>query len=327
MEWLSGDSTTNFTELGVVDLCSPQSPLFMCCPLTSPPAFAPLEAGAVLVVLGGPLPSGCTSNVAVVQDFAIADAGTPEPATPPRPFSPPTLFSSAASAPVLFSNDGAVRWNPWLNLFQSIVGSPEGLSTPVATLSPDPGLALWLGADNNVWALRFDTRNIYSTDEPSTKLLELTSSEFAPDRLAQVGSQDAGVDAGVVAFNCGVGVTMQEGAGAFLTDATFADFTVDYVVTGPLSLALLDPDSGQEFDFDVQNDCLGLEAGILPIGTGIHVERHGTTVSARLAGVATLMTCVESLADASERVAVGFRAPMGVASVTSVSVKRLGSSD
>ena len=120
---------------------------------------------------------------------------------------------------MLFADDGAWRWEPWNNSFTALPAAAEGLNAPVAVASPDPGLALWLGSDSQVWGMRFDTRNLYATDQGTTRLLGTNTSEFAPDRLVNVADTSGDID---VTFHANVGVTLQNGASVFLTDATIS---------------------------------------------------------------------------------------------------------
>jgi hypothetical protein len=313
VEWFDVADASSPTLSGAVDLCSPPS-LQACCPLTGLPAFAPLEGGAVLVVLAGTPPKGCQSNVLLLRnDFRVEAAPLgPTAAQQPR------LFAGAQSEPVYFSDSGAVRWDPWNSVFDIPLGNAaEGSSSPVASLSADPGLALWLGGDSHVWGLRFDTRNAYSTD--MTTLLSETSAEFAPDRLVKVPDPMGIID--ISPFESGVGVTLRNGGSVYLTDATFADFTVQFTPTGSLTLILLDETTGTALTFD-QSSCLPvvLEGPLL-------VTRSGGSLSAAIVAPgapATPTPCAGAPA-AGDRVALGFQAPSGqTASVSSVLVTRVG---
>jgi hypothetical protein len=311
VEWF--DNT--MVRLSTLDLCGLQAAA--CCSITASPAFAPLEGGAVLVVLGPPPPppQGRTPdcyNVAVLHDDFTAELAplAGPTATVPR------LFAGALSEPVLFADDGAWRWQPWNNTFTPLPSAAEGLNVPVASVSPDVGLALWLGNDSRVWSMRFDTRNLYATDPGTTLLLDTNTSEFAPDRLVNVADLAGDID---VVFQSGVGVTLQNGASVFLTDATFLDVSIVFMAAGPLSLALRDNDTGDELDV-YSGHCL---PSTLPKGKALQVERKGGSVSAGIAG--NVLAPCAGAPPAGERVAVGFRAlPGDEATVSLVSVNRLG---
>ncbi len=312
IEWFTGGSASQIGPLATKDLCSAQSSA--CCPLTAPVAFAPLVGGAVLAILAPkaqpPKASPCSNVVVIRPDFSL------ELGAEVLGASHPVLFAGAQGAPVLFTDMGALRWSPWQGTFEA----PEqpfvtAGGAPVATTSPDPGLALWLGSDDKVWALRFDTRNVFSTDSPGTMLLdEGNGSEFAPDRLP---SNDAKVDS----VN---GLTLQNGAKAYYTDATFADVEIDFTVTGPMHLVLANPQNGDAVDvFGLDGSgCLGT----YPPDTTFTVTRQGASVTAALGGSQTGQTCAGNLT-ADERVTLSFAGPSAAtASVVNVSVKRLGSS-
>jgi hypothetical protein len=311
VEWFDGA----IAPLSTLDLCGLQDAA--CCSVTAPPAFAPLEGGAVLVVLAPPATLGqtprCSNIVVLHDDFTAELAPLAGPtATLPR------LFGGARSEPVLFADDGAWRWEPWNNSFTALPAAAEGLNAPVATASPDPGLALWLGSDSRVWGMRFDTRNLYATDQGTMPLLGTNTSEFAPDRLVNVADTSGDID---VTFQANVGVTLQNGASVFLTDATFLDVSIVFTAVGHLSLALRDNDTGDELDLYPGN-CL---PPTLSKEMSIQVDRKGTTVSAGVVGAPT--QCAGA-PPAAERVAVGFRAPPGeTATVGLVSVTRLGASN
>jgi hypothetical protein len=310
VEWFS---SSVIAPLSTLDLCA--SLPSACCPLQLPPAFAPLEGGGVLVALVPHSPLGqaspaCSNLILLHDDFTAERA-------PLGPFStPPVLLAGARSRPVLLA-DGAWRWNPWGNSFEPLPQAAVGLSVPVATASPEAGLALWLGNDDRVWALRFDTRNEYATDLLATTL---NPSEFAPDRLVNVRDSSGEVDVATGKDANGSTVTLQGGAGIFLTDATFLDVAIDFTFTGQLSLVLRDADTGEEFALYPGN-CL--PSTLVPRST-LRVERMAGRVTAGLVGEVP-QQCATAPAS-GVRVAVGFRAPPGgKGTVGGVMVQRLGS--
>jgi hypothetical protein len=321
---LSAAFALDLCTASAIDRSGNLAPLAPCCvgsSLLAPPAFAPLEGGSALVVLSGAAPSGCPSNVLVLRDDFIVEIAPSAPIA-----MQPHLFAGARGEPVYFAESGFVgRWDPWNwqdNSFGLSLGQAAGGAPPLlATLSPDPGLALWLGQGSRIWGLRFDTRNDYSTDEPTTELLLSDPLEFAPDRLVNVRDSEGFID--VEPFESGVGVTVQNGAGVFLTDATFADFTLDFRPTGPLSLVLYDQATDTELTFD-QSNCLPEV-----LDDSIRVVRTGGTLTATIGedSVGPPGACAGGPA-AADRVAIGFRAPLGkTATVSTVSVQRVGSSN
>jgi hypothetical protein len=220
--------------------------------------------------------------------------------------------------PVLLTSDSAQRWNPWSAMWAPLLGPNESEPTS-AMLSADPGLALWVAGDSLVHALRFDTRNAYSTDTANQSALltsDRSTDEFAPDRLGTDGDVSFGF----------AGLELRNGASAFLTDATFADVSVDFTGTGSgLQFVLRDNVTGAVFPI-LQGTCLPL-LGEKP--TAVQVVRQGGALSAGPIG-GPLAQCNTAPPTASERLAIGFQGPgpgEGTATVSSVTVRRLGSAD
>jgi len=256
--------------------------------------FAPTEGGAVLAVRTGPATLGC-SNVELVRPY-----GAPIQQAPPLQLgagsSTPTsltLFPGAQASPVLITQAGTLRWNPWTGAFTPL-GPPAGagstLPTPTA-LSVSTGLALWLAEDGNVYALRFDTHGPYATDVEHGPYL-VTDDEFtAPDRLLPL---DAG-------FTVSSGATLANGATVWVSDETFAGVTtsVTFPVGGSAALVLRDP-AGREVTCGA--------ADVPPLGS-VQVTRSGAVVTVSATG-GTGGRCDGTL-DAGARVAVGVRGPDG----------------
>jgi hypothetical protein len=312
VEWLDAD-LNKLQSSAYVPFASPL------CMTSEAQGFAPLESGAVLAVFGdAPLP-GC-SNVLVVRAPTSPGEQVYETATAlsPPPTAPMLLFAGAESSPVLLTSEGAEQWGPWRGGFTPLLGIGTSSSLPtLAMLSADPGLALWVEEDSFVHALRFSARNVYSTDTAGQPALlgddVNDPNEFAPDRLvgADVSSE-------------GPGVALQNSASVFLTDATFADVSIEFSASGPLELVLRDNVLGTPFYF-FQGTCLP-PLGSLP--TSLQVVRTGSTVKAGVTGQ-SVADCMTGLM-ANERVAIGFQGPgpgEGTATVSSVTVRRLGSAD
>ncbi len=178
-------------------------------------AFFPLAGGGALAVIAPPPGASTTfQSVWVIDadgalDAAVAVAGS---------LTAPTLFGGAGGAPVLWTGDRWLEWQPWAGAFGAL-GVLDDVPAHVggAACSPDPGLALWLDGDTSSLAgLRFDVRGAYSA--LSGPLLVTDTSDTAPDRLASPG---------VLGFDAGTGLTLAPGASAFVTDRTYADVDVD----------------------------------------------------------------------------------------------------
>jgi hypothetical protein len=306
VEWLDADSED------LLDGTSSKIPPLSLC-MQAPTAFAPLEGGAVLVVLGATPQPNCSNVLVIRPDFTVDQA---LPLSPP-PSMPMLLFSGARSAPVLLTASAVSRWDPWAGSFVLLPGAVPTESPPTAAFfSPDPGLAVWLGSDAHVWGLRFDLRDVYSTD--ATPDLSMTK-ETAPDRL--LPSPD-------IQFQSDLGLTLRSGASVFVTDVTFADATIDFTAAeGPFRLILRDNDTGLEFEVGQEGSCFQES---VPMDTPIRVVREGATLGAGISASASNTTPLESCAVPewleTARVAVGFRGPSnGTNRVSSVSVQRTGS--
>jgi hypothetical protein len=309
VEWLDGDH--------LIDGTSSVIPPVRLCMTAATQGFAPLEGGAVLAVFGAVPPANCSNVLVIRPDFTVDQA---PPLSPPP--SPPTLlFAGASSSPLLLTAAQAQRWNPWNGMWDPPLnpGAAPTESAPTsAFVSADPGLALWLGSDSHVWGLRFDLRNTYSTD-PATlpPLLYEDTIETAPDRL--LPSPD-------IQFLSEQGLTLQDSASVFVTDATYADVTVGFTAgEGTFRLILRDNDTGLEFEVGQEGSCFEEE---LPMDTPIRVVRQGANLSAGISGTApfTPTSCVIPQWLETARIAVGFRGPSsGTSTIRAVSVDRTGS--
>ncbi len=147
-------------------------------------AFVALQSGGALAVVAPPpnAPAGFQSV------WEISADGAPQPALPIEgTLTAPVFFGGAQGAPVLWTGDRWLRWQPWSRSFGALdVLDAEPASLGDSTCSPDPGLAMWLDPTANALTLlRFDTRNAYSTLPGA--LLVTGPSEMAPDRLALTG--------------------------------------------------------------------------------------------------------------------------------------------
>jgi hypothetical protein len=269
-----------------------------------------LEGGGALVVARTPAGTG-------FQNAWVIDAsGTLEPAAPvPPPMASPVLFGGAEGAPVLWTGDRWLQWQPYGGSFGAIsVLDDVPALVGDATCSPDPGLAMWLDPKQlQLTLLRFDTTNAYSS-LPGPLLVTGTVTgpqETSPDRLT-----------GAV-WDTNMGLTLEPGApgaAAFVTDRTYADVAISVdVAAGPAVVALRDT---LGFETDVPGVLCGAPAPSLG-GYTLQVERHGASVtwstSTGLTGTCDLLTTGDA------RVSVGVRAggtTQGI--VTNLIVSRLG---
>lgn len=259
-------------------------------------AFAALEGGGALAVIA-PSPNAPVD----FQNVWIVDAdGALEAATPVQGMlTAPLLFGRAGGAPVLWTGDRWLRWQPWMGAFAALeVLDDVPPSIGDATCSPDSGLALWIAADvPKLNALRFDVRTEYAPlPHP---LLVNDAAETAPDRLPA---------AGVVAFDALSGLLLGPGVSVFVTDRTYADVVIDVdVPTGEPALIVLRDELGTEVEVGGAS-CPGLVA---PTATSAHVARSGSNVAWRIPGGASGACAVGPRQDA--RVSVGLRAPASTA--------------
>jgi hypothetical protein len=220
------------------------------------------------------------------------------------------LVPAAAGSPVLWTGSQWLRWAPWSGEFQNIWQGPPGpqVLTPFA---PDPGLALWV-AKNDAGqgafeGLRFDTRGPYAPDGPVTAL------NSAADRFAPAD----------VAWNGGT-LIIGNGATVFVTDATFANVTIeleDVVTQGTiLPVVILRDELGNQ-------TLVGGGVGGCPWPSGpntsLKVLRQGTTVQVQNSGgPVTACTQGGTLLSPTARVSVGIEGPATSASIGSWSVTR-----
>ncbi|HEX7667149.1 MAG TPA: kelch repeat-containing protein [Polyangiaceae bacterium] len=221
------------------------------------------------------------------------------------------LFAGTDGAPLLWTGSTWLRWSPWTGAFvqfaetASATGGSSAGGPPVdvdarVLASPDSGLALWLGDAGSLTGLRFDDRGVYSTDVKS--LLATDTSSFAPDRLPGADVHFEGAES----TDPSSGLTLGNGASAFLTDATFADFSLSFD-TGKLEtpIVVLRASDGTELTIGVDGantTCTIADAN------QIRVVRHGDAISASSDGGA-FATC-GSIAS-SKRVSIGLRGRSG----------------
>ncbi len=263
-------------------------------------AYIALEGGGALAVFAPP--PGADASY---QNVWVIDAdGSFEPATPiPGALTRPILFGGAGGAPVLWTGDRWLRWQPWSGSFGAFISLHEAPpKVGAAGTSPDPGVAVWSdGATSALTLMRFDMRGEYS--ELSGPLLLTDASDMAPDALAGPGG---------AAFDPSRGLVLPPSRSAFITDRTYADLAVDVdAPTGEPALLVLRDELGSELEVGGSSCPAPLPEGA---PSSLHVERRSSSVTWRLSTGGT-GTCAWAT-PADGRVAVGVRS--GLAATQSV---------
>jgi len=258
-------------------------------------AFAALQAGGALAVIAPPAgaPAGFHNVWVIGADGSLDPATAIEGA-----LTQPVLFGGAGGAPVLWTGDRWLRWQPWTGSFAAL-GALDEVPARVsdAATSPDPGLGMWFdeGA-SSLTTLRFDVRNEYSP--LGRPLLLADTVDMAPDRL--LGSSGA-------AFDASLGLVLVAGASAFITDRTYAAATIDVdAPTGEPALVVLRDAKGSELEVGGLGCSGALAAGGV---SSLHVHRDGSSVHWSTSTGAS-GTCAASLG-ADARVSIGLRGVPG----------------
>jgi hypothetical protein len=266
-------------------------------------AFVALPGGGALAVVVPEAQTAASENV-----WVISADGDVQPAAPIRgALEMARLFPGTEGAPLLWTGDRWLRWRPWQGDFFSANGLDTVRSGPAAGAfsSSDVGLALWLGDDATgvrVVGMRFDTRGPYATENPDHPLLVDGPDLFAPDRLA-------GTPSSAIRFDASLGLVLEQGTSAFLTDATLGSFTLDLdVPNGIAPRVLLRDERGTELEVGGAS-CLIVG---FPGTHTLHVARDGSSIVTTLDdGVARACPAPLPGGD-SGRISVGLRgAPAG----------------
>ncbi len=298
LEWFSKDATVNEIQATIA--------------ASHHQAFVALPAGGALGVVSQDT-TGPTTTWIITSDHRIQQ-GASLAVVPPG--SNIRLFSGADGAPLLWTGSNWFRWSPWTGAFvpfleaTSADGSTlaNGPSVDAVTTSPDSGLALWLensGAEaGKVVGLRFDSRGSYSTDVGSL-LDSATPKSLAPDRLPSATKDASGSTLTVDAVT---GLSLTNTAAVVLTDANFADFSLDLDMTATPSdtvayppVIFLRDDSGNDYSIGVDS---GAVSCAVADDVHWHVTRSGAsiTVTGSSSGPATC-----SMPSATSRVSIGLR--------------------
>ena len=273
-------------------------------------AYIPLEGGGALAVIVPPSLLPGLQNVWVIDATGVLESATAIQGT----LTAPSLFGGAGGAPLLWTGDRWLRWQPWTGSFGAVdVLDDTPATVGDATCSPDPGLAAWVDpVKQTLTALRFDVASDY--DSLPGPLLVSDASNMAPDRLVANGTLSFDTTLG--------GLTMAPGATAFVADRTYADVSIDVMApTGEPALVVLRDALGVELQVGSETCPVAFGAGM----SALHVERHGATVTWSVAGGSS-GTCATGVA-AGARLSVGVRGAAGATRSVAgqLTVTRLGS--
>ncbi|MDB5213708.1 MAG: Rhs family protein [Myxococcaceae bacterium] len=296
IEWFSADAS--HPSKRTVDLVTGQER-----------AFVPLEAGGALAVVR---PATGVTDFNTV--WVISADGTLEPALPidPSTLDRLRLFPGTDGAPVLWTGQRWLRWQPWFGAFQPIADAPTRGPRGTAIASGDRGLALWLDdrapdpdedvvldGQLNVRGYRFDTRSRFGTVR--NPLLVDSTAGLAPDRLS-------GTPGSSIRFVDGKGLELGPGASAFVTDLTFSGVAID-LDNGDAPYVVLRQEDGRELEVGGAACPFSVSASASNLAT-LHVERNGARVTVAV-GDGDASNCIGEL-DATARVAVGVRGAGGI---------------
>jgi hypothetical protein len=273
-------------------------------------AFTALQGGGALAVVAPPAnPPADFQSVWVISATRHPQAAAPIQGA----LTAPVLFGGAQGAPVLWTGDRWLRWQPWEGSFGALaVLDAASTSMGDARCAPDPGLAAWLPPSGTSLALlRFDTSNAYSTLPPELLVTapcpmspELPSDplatgtcDLAPDRLAATGVVAYGTQSPEGQLELGPGDS------AFVTDRTYADVAIDVIMPTDLPALVVLQDA--EGNAVVVGDATTCRADLGMGPSTLHVERHRQTVTWSATNGAS-GTCTGAF-DAAARLSIGLR--------------------
>jgi hypothetical protein len=295
IEWFSADAS--HPSKRAVDLVTGQER-----------AFVALEAGGALAVVR---PATGVTDFNTV--WVISADGTLEAALPidPTTLDLLRLFPGTDGAPVLWTGQRWLRWQPWFGAFQPIADAPSRGPRGTAIASGDSGLALWLDdrrdSDESmvfdtpqlyVRGYRFDTRSRFGTVR--NPLLVEGIAGVAPDRVT-------GTPGSSINFIAGKGLELGPGASAFVTDLTFDKVTID-LDGGDTPYVVLRQEDGREIEVGGVT-CPFSEAAASSTVATLHIERDGKRVTVA-GGSGEKHDCVGEL-EPDARVAIGVRGAGG----------------
>lgn len=228
-------------------------------------SFVPLDAGGALAVI---VPeSGAASDFKTV--WIISADGTLEPGLPidPGTIDKVRLFQGTEGAPVLWTGQRWLRWQPWSAAFQPISDAPPNGPNGPFIVSGDRGLALWLDdrieGQLYVTGYRFATRSRFGAVR--NPLLVDSTVGLAPDRVT-------GTPGSSIRFDEASGLELGPGASAFVTDVTYADVSIELDAGGAPSVVLRQEDG-------VEVSVGGAECPFAQLPRrSLRVDRKGTRV-------------------------------------------------
>jgi hypothetical protein len=255
-------------------------------------AFISLAAGGALAIIAPP--SGAPAdfqNAWVINADGALEAAAPVQGN----LTTPVLFAGPSGAPVLWTGDRWLRWQPWQGAFGALdVLDDVPPRIGDTTCSAEAGVAVWIATDTaQLTALRFGVGSQYAP--LSGPLLVTDASETAPDRLGS---------GGVFSFDPLLGLVLAPGASSFVTDRTYADFSLDVdAPTGEPALVVLREEAGNELEVGGPSCPGAITAG----STMIHLTRTGANVAWKTAD-GTGGTCSNAVGK-SARLSIGVRAP------------------
>lgn len=201
----------------------------------------------------------------------------------------PRLFRGADGAPVLWTGDRWLVWDPWHESFSPLAESfgDMGPAPREPVFSPDPGLLAWISNGGDVIARRVSTRDPFTSE--LLPLLLKDTTHLAPDSPFQG-----------VFFDSDKGLALAPGTSAFVSDARFAGVALDVDATEGVPIVVLRSDGGVEVE---------LGGGAcpwppVPLPATFHVElRNGAL---RYGSGVSRSTCTAPFAP-NDRFAVGLR--------------------
>ncbi len=245
-----------------------------------------------------------------VVELRLSQA-VPRPRLLPAPDGAPYLVPAAGAAG-FEAGAQLLRFDPWAQAFGAVASleHPPELDLPLAQL--DTGAALWVSdaiRDATLVGQRFSTRNVFAQDLELITLVSATNARW-PLHLAPGHGGDGDRYARLVPREDGPGndfvLEVSGGASVWLTDARFADFTLEVTLDRGETVALLLDRAG--------STCRWPEAGSLP--TRLRAERIATRLT--LSAGEEEVSCDLP----STRVALGLHAPGALVQLSRLTVRR-----
>jgi hypothetical protein len=221
------------------------------------------------------------------------------------PLTNPVLFGGAGGAPILWTGDRFLRWQPWAMTWGPFVtlGGPTP-NIQGGVVSPDPGLGIWFDPNaKQLLAMRFDKHNAYSELFPG-------GSVGLAD-LATVTSPDELPTRSVVSFDPDQGLSVTSVGQAFVTDRTYADVTVHVTSASmPGACVVLRGTAGEPVILPDDGSTPGLTLDVQRIGENVSFSNNGGPFKASnsVIVVGTRVTVgVRGTSDTSPAIVTGLR--------------------